>query len=199
MSAVCLRNIKAAGRVSLHCTDCPSGDLKNCRSDRTLKWGNVVKQRHKLAAEIEQSPFNYVVPSPGATGVKRAFLKLRAAAERSMSRWQVLMRHRSGRIGFAVAGLCFVFVPSSVALADPENGRRLADRWCSACHVVAPSQQRASADVPPFSTIARTPDFNAQRLTFFLLEPHPRMPSMSLSRKEAADIADYIKQLRDAR
>jgi cytochrome c len=84
-------------------------------------------------------------------------------------------------------------------LADPENGRRLAERWCSACHVVTTSQQRASADVPPFSTIARARSFNAQQLAFFLLEPHPKMPSMSLSRKEATDIADYIKQLRDAK
>ena len=110
-----------------------------------------------------------------------------------------LMRHRSTRIKLAVIGFYLISVPSSIALADPENGRRLAERWCSACHVLATSQQRASADVPPFSTIARAPGFNAQRLAFFLLEPHPKMPSMSLSRKEAADIADYIKQLRDAK
>jgi mono/diheme cytochrome c family protein len=83
-------------------------------------------------------------------------------------------------------------------LADPENGRRLADRWCSACHVVATGQRHARADVPPFSSIARGPDFDARQLAFFLLLPHPKMPSMSLSRNEATDIADYIKQLRNA-
>jgi mono/diheme cytochrome c family protein len=116
-----------------------------------------------------------------------------------MSRLPVPMRHRSGPIRLAIVGFCLVIVAPAVALADPENGRRLAERWCSACHVVAPGQQRASADVPPFSTIAHAPGFNPRRLTFFLLEPHPRMPSMSLSRKEAADIVDYIKQLRDAK
>jgi cytochrome c len=109
------------------------------------------------------------------------------------------MRHRSTRIKLAVTGLYLICVASSVALADPENGRRLAERWCSACHVVATSQQRASADVPPFSSIARAPGFDAQRLAFFLLEPHPKMSSMSLSRKEATGIANYIKQLRDAK
>jgi mono/diheme cytochrome c family protein len=29
----------------------------------------------------------------------------------------------------------------------------------------------------------------------FLLNPHPKMPNMSLTRVEAADIADYIKSL----
>jgi hypothetical protein len=178
--------------------------------------GNVVKKPQKLAGEIEHSPFNsgYAVLSPCGTRVKSVFPKLwrrhetgephlgvsrRAAPERSLARSQVRMRHRSGAIKLAIVGLCLASLTSTVALADPENGRRLADRWCSACHVVGPGQQRASADVPPFSTIAHAPGFNARRLTFFLLEPHPRMPSMSLSRKEAADIVDYIKQLRDAK
>ena len=110
-----------------------------------------------------------------------------------------LVRYRSARIRLAVIGFHLICLPSSIALADPENGRRLAERWCSACHVITTSQERASADVPPFSTIARARSFNAQQLAFFLLEPHPKMPSMSLSRKEATDIADYIKQLRDAK
>ena len=31
--------------------------------------------------------------------------------------------------------------------------------------------------------------------TLFLLEPHPKMPSMSLSRREAADLAEYIAKV----
>lgn len=191
---------------------CPFRLCLRIRS-HALQWGNVVKRR-KLATEIEYSnpgcpPYDPKVgrisskPSPQRPkrGKRHAVRVLRRTAPetiltRSMS---LLMRRRSARIGLAVIGFYLVCVPSSVALADPENGRRLADRWCSACHVVATDQQRASADVPPFSTIARAPGFNAQRLAFFLLEPHPKMPSMSLSRKEAMDIADYIKQLRNAK
>jgi mono/diheme cytochrome c family protein len=84
----------------------------------------------------------------------------------------------------------------SAAAADPGNGERLAKRWCSACHVVAADQQTASADVPPFSTIAQRPGFSPEKLAFFLLEPHPKMPSMALTRREATDIADYIATLR---
>jgi hypothetical protein len=109
------------------------------------------------------------------------------------------VRYRSTRIRFAVVGFYSIFVPSSAALADPENGRRLADRWGSACLVVATGQRHARADVPPFFEYrARGPDFDARQLAFFLLLPHPKMPSMSLSRNEATDIADYIKQLRNA-
>jgi mono/diheme cytochrome c family protein len=86
----------------------------------------------------------------------------------------------------------------NAAAADPENGERLAKRWCSACHVVAADQSRASADVPPFATIAQDPGFSSAKLALFLLDPHPKMPSMALTRHEAMDIADYISTFRHA-
>jgi mono/diheme cytochrome c family protein len=79
--------------------------------------------------------------------------------------------------------------------ADPRHGEELARRWCAPCHVVASDQREASSDAPPFSTIARNPGFNADRLAFSLLDPHPKMPNMSLTRTEAADLAAYIASL----
>src|SRR5215510_1705701 len=80
---------------------------------------------------------------------------------------------------------------SSLA-ADGGNGERLAQRWCASCHAVSMSQQQASADVAPFSAVARMPQFDAQKLAFFLLAPHPKMPDMALSRREAEDLTAYI-------
>jgi mono/diheme cytochrome c family protein len=80
--------------------------------------------------------------------------------------------------------------------ADPEHGLALAKRWCASCHVVSPEQQRASADVPPFATIARAPNFDAKQLAYFLLNPHPKMPDLPLSRTAADDIAAYIATLK---
>jgi mono/diheme cytochrome c family protein len=80
--------------------------------------------------------------------------------------------------------------------ADPEHGLALAKRWCASCHVVSPEQQRASADVPPFATIARSPNFDARHLAYFLLNPHPKMPDLPLSRAAADDIAAYIATLK---
>jgi hypothetical protein len=40
------------------------------------------------------------------------------------------------------------------------------------------------------------PDFDANRIAMFLLDPHPKMPDMSLTRFEAGDLAAYIATLR---
>jgi mono/diheme cytochrome c family protein len=95
----------------------------------------------------------------------------------------------------SLAGMALMLAQPSWA-ADADNGSRLAHRWCEACHVIAPVQSRPSTDqAPPFATIAARPDFDASKLALFLLEPHPKMPSMSLSRSEAADLAAYIGSL----
>ena len=80
--------------------------------------------------------------------------------------------------------------------ADPDNGERLSQRWCTACHVVASDQRGPTGEAPPFRTIAAKPDFDAAKLAFFLMDPHPKMPNMQLSRTEAADLAAYIAVLK---
>jgi len=107
-----------------------------------------------------------------------------------------------GRTKLHCACRCLVFAASlaaasSVFAADASNGRRLAHRWCEACHVVTPTQRRAASDqAPPFATIARMPDVDAAKIALFLLEPHPKMPDMGLSRSEAVDLAAYIVSLK---
>ena len=90
----------------------------------------------------------------------------------------------------AVASNC---VPS--AAADIGHGEQLARRWCSTCHLVASDQQQGSADVTSFSAVARMPNFSPEKVAFFLLDPHPKMPNLSLNRREAEDIAAYIASL----
>jgi mono/diheme cytochrome c family protein len=85
---------------------------------------------------------------------------------------------------------------TSAIAADADHGADLAERWCASCHVVRSGQTHASADVPSFASIARRPDFATERLAFFLLDPHPKMPNFPLSRAEATDIAAYIASLR---
>jgi mono/diheme cytochrome c family protein len=80
--------------------------------------------------------------------------------------------------------------------ADPDNGERLSQRWCTACHVVASDQRGPTGEAPPFRTIAAKPDFDAAKLAFFLMDPHPKMPNMQLSRTEAGDLAAYIATLK---
>lgn len=94
----------------------------------------------------------------------------------------------------AAAALAVTALPGYAA--DPAHGLALAKRWCAACHLVSADQQQANADAPPFATIARSRHFNAQALAYFLLDPHPKMPDLPLSRYAANDIAAYISSLR---
>jgi mono/diheme cytochrome c family protein len=80
--------------------------------------------------------------------------------------------------------------------ADADNGLRLAERWCASCHVVSATQSKGADGVASFASIAQRADFSVEKLAFFLLNPHPVMPSMSLTRNEAQDIAAYIARLR---
>jgi mono/diheme cytochrome c family protein len=99
-----------------------------------------------------------------------------------------------------LAGLCTAAVLwawNPAKAADTANGERLALRWCAACHVVAPHQQGTTGEAPPFATIARRSEVTAPRLAQFLLDPHPKMPNLGLTRAEAADLAAYITSLRN--
>jgi mono/diheme cytochrome c family protein len=92
--------------------------------------------------------------------------------------------------------LAFIVAPTCAIAADASNGEQLARRWCSPCHVVASNQQTSTSEAPPFATIARKPDFDVAKLAYFLLDPHPKMPDMGLSRTAAADLAAYIATLK---
>jgi mono/diheme cytochrome c family protein len=85
-----------------------------------------------------------------------------------------------------------VLATTSAFAADPDNGRRLARRWCAPCHVVALNQRGTTGEAPPFSEIASKPGFDAAKIALFLLDPHPKMPDMGLSRTDAGDLAAYI-------
>ena len=101
------------------------------------------------------------------------------------------------RLSAYFIGLVILACPTGEAFAaNPDHGSTLAQRWCAACHLVSSDQKQASADVLPFGEIARKKDFNAEKVAFFLLDPHPKMPNFPLSRDEAADIAAYIATLR---
>jgi mono/diheme cytochrome c family protein len=97
---------------------------------------------------------------------------------------------------------CFLVVasfqmPESAFAADARQGRAMAERWCSSCHVVGPMQKSAPNDqAPPFASIALRPDFDEGRLALLLLSPHPNMPKLTLSRFEIADLAEYIRTLK---
>ena len=112
----------------------------------------------------------------------------------------MLQQRSAGRPFKMKIGYCIILVATlastSAIAADPDHGETLVKRWCVACHLVAADQKAATTDAPPFASVAKRPDFNAAKIASFLLDPHPKMPNMELSRDETADIAAYIATLR---
>ena len=98
--------------------------------------------------------------------------------------------------GAAALGALAAVVAGPVLAADASNGKRVAVRWYAACHVVTADQRHAYADAPSFREIANRSNFSESGLVTFLLNPHAKMPNMSLTRLEANDIAAYIRTLR---
>ncbi len=101
---------------------------------------------------------------------------------------------------YELAALCALFagmaLTGEAGAADAYQGGQIARRWCEPCHVVAPDQAGATGEAPPFTEIAKRPGFDASQIAMFLLDPHPKMPNMSLTRIEAGDLAAYIASLR---
>ena len=99
-------------------------------------------------------------------------------------------------LAYYITLLLLGFTSEATFAADADHGSVLAKRWCASCHIVSSSQSVVINHSPSFATIAQKADFSAEKLAFFLLEPHPKMPNMSLSRKEAEDLAAYIAEQR---
>ncbi|MFS8039128.1 c-type cytochrome [Xanthobacter sp. AM11] len=105
------------------------------------------------------------------------------------------VRRRSGLLALALLALSHGAAPA--AAADARAGAALAQRWCAGCHVVGPEATRGTSDAPTFPAIAaRGGDITAPWLAFRLLDPHPQMPSVSLSREQAGDLAAYFATLK---
>lgn len=105
------------------------------------------------------------------------------------------MWKRSIRNCYIAVTLGTIMATSAFA-ADPDRGQALVKRWCASCHLVEHGQKGSTTEAPPFASIAKRPDFDAAKIAFFLLDPHPKMPNMQLSRDETADIAAYIATLK---
>jgi len=87
-------------------------------------------------------------------------------------------------------------LPQSADAGDAAYGRGLAENWCALCHVVSAGQRPDNKRAPAFTTIAQSQDFTAERLAYLLLDPHPKMAKLALSRKAIDDIAAYIRSLK---
>jgi mono/diheme cytochrome c family protein len=85
-----------------------------------------------------------------------------------------------------VSTLAQLFFLGVSTASDVTAGRRLAERGCSNCHVVGPTQQQGtSTGAPPFSAIAQMSSTTPMSLRAFLMTSHPPMPDLHLTRERS--------------
>jgi cytochrome c len=109
-----------------------------------------------------------------------------------------MMRPRLSRLNARLifSASLLLLALSGAKAGDAERGGLIARSSCAACHLVESSMiRREVADAPPFVTIARQFDFDADMLVFELLQTHPKM-NFALTRRDANDVAAYMSTLR---
>ncbi len=76
-------------------------------------------------------------------------------------------------------------------------GGEIAKAWCTQCHLVgAEITGTVQSDVPTFHQIANRAGQSPDRIKNFLIDPHPPMPNLHLSRQQMSDLATYILSLK---
>ena len=82
---------------------------------------------------------------------------------------------------------------------DPKQGKVLAEKLCTNCHLIGSNaqQEHANADVPSFPEIANLEGQTAGAITARIMMPKHPMPTIPLTKVELADLAAYILSLRD--
>ena len=92
------------------------------------------------------------------------------------------------------AALTLINNSNSLFAANIEQGKLQARRVCAICHVVTEHQVSRDPNAPSFQSIAKSQQFRKKGASW-LLEEHPKMPNLAITRQEAEDIAAYIKTL----
>jgi len=103
---------------------------------------------------------------------------------------------RFGAIVIAVAALAVWPALPASAQSRAATGEKLAGRYCSQCHVIAPNGEGGWTDAPKFEDIANRPTASAAALSAFTQQPHIHMVNTGRPRGEANDLAAYIMSLR---
>jgi cytochrome c len=85
--------------------------------------------------------------------------------------------------------------PAAYAAAgNADAGRLLVTRSCSSCHALD-AASTATDGAPPLSTVAKTNKERPAWIRGWLMDPHPPMPSIMLSRQQIDDVIAYLSSL----
>jgi mono/diheme cytochrome c family protein len=79
-------------------------------------------------------------------------------------------------------------------VGNVEAGRQLVLNSCSTCHSTS-NTNVASDAAPPLSFIARDNKQRPEWIRGWLMDPHPPMPGIMLSRQQINDVIAYLNSL----
>jgi len=98
-----------------------------------------------------------------------------------------------------IAATFLAYAPIAYAAGVPnaDAGRQLVQRSCSSCHALN-AASTATDGAPPLSVIAKDNKERPAWIRGWLMEPHPPMPSISLSRQQIDDVIAYLRTLAPA-
>jgi mono/diheme cytochrome c family protein len=84
--------------------------------------------------------------------------------------------------------------PAYAATGSADAGRQLVMRSCTSCH--APEATTSATDgAPPLSYISKDIKERPAFIRGWLMDPHPPMPGIMLSRQQIDDIIAYLNSL----
>ena len=88
-------------------------------------------------------------------------------------------------------------VLSAAAEGDPEQGRKIAERWCARCHVVGQTRRYAGIDASPsfFLMHAKLDDYRPPLLTFQKRRAHLAQDLDAVARADIEHLIAYIAAL----
>ena len=94
-----------------------------------------------------------------------------------------------------LAGLGLSVLLTAASLAEPTNGRKVAQDQCAKCHDVGVGAPALGREGPSFVDIARMPSTTELSLKVFLRSSHRNMPNLMLTDDEADALVAYILEL----
>lgn len=84
--------------------------------------------------------------------------------------------------------------PAALPPGNAEAGKQLVLNSCTACH--APMEPAHATDgAPPLSFLAHDNKADPRWVRAWLMDPHPPMPGIMLSRQQVADVMAYLSTL----
>lgn len=100
---------------------------------------------------------------------------------------------------FVGAMSCLSLAGAATAAEPPDAGRglALAKKWCASCHLVHTGQKGPVTDAAPtFQSIVANRKATLARIRGILNNPHSKMPTNVLSRRDVDDLVEYFRKRR---